>query len=808
MHEGADRRQRAAMPAPSPATPFQSKTEINVSSPLFLSTRRIAAGRPAIRPPRAEEAFVLPIVLLCVVLLVVLVIAYLGAVTTDQAASNSYSRSAESRSLANTAVNLVIAQLQQATQSTDSHGAAQTWCSQPGLIRTFSATGAVNNANYSYKLYSADDLVHPGALKPTEDTPDPSWATNPALYTDLNAPVTRSVNGTAKKIYPILNPPDILPNGSTPDASKAQVVGFNYLTDTKVNPYSVTDPVMPVKWLYVLKNGEIVVPTGTGKIATVAGATKANPVTGRIAFWTDDETCKINLNTAAGDAWGSNTPGAFWDLPRLKSIEENNLGDDQPRIREYQRFPGHPATVYLGAAFPSLSRTDLFTLAPRIQSGGSEGGTVAGLPTSVGINLDGDRLYTSVDELLFSTVFDANRNRVPEGMLSANKVERRKFFLTAHSRSPEVNLFGLPRVAMWPISYHFPLNDAFVQTHTTPFDRTIAFCSTLKTASTSPSAFYLQRKESSDPTTDFSLGRNSLLYSYLQNLTARPVPGFGGKFSEKYAAASGGSTDRDQILTEAFDYIRCTNIFDEYAIKQNKASYPTGGYPTGTFTYTAQKEDTTRYDPGHGQVAPLIPGNGTKGFGRFSTISEAGMIFICTADGDTDDQTERLTLCRTSNTTANKTLGGTKLNEAERRIEAMFIMELFTPSQGYPLLSDDMQIRVSGLQNFEVDNVPLGMPATGTIKMRGVGNNVFHGRGWGGKRRHPPDDRRRQGYLSRCRERRSRPPRQRRRKREPPPPAAARSHARGRGVDQRQRVSVYQRPDHDRLRDATGRDQE
>src|SRR5690606_6897139 len=127
---------------------------------------------------------------------------------------------------------------------------------------------------------------------------------------------------------------------------------------------------MPVRWLYVLEDGTTVAAVGSGTTATIPGATVQNPVVARIAFWTDDETSKLNINTASH--------GAFWDIPRVASYEDRDrMARFQPARREFQRYPGHPAMTSLQPAF----RLDLFpddsafaefafSLSPRISSGG------------------------------------------------------------------------------------------------------------------------------------------------------------------------------------------------------------------------------------------------------------------------------------------------------------------------------------------------------------------------------------------------------------------------------------------------------
>ena len=69
---------------------------------------------------------------------------------------------------------------------------------------------------------------------------------------------------------------------------------------------------MPVKWIYVLRDGQMTAPTsGDASKVSFSGSvvpTQSNPIVGRIAFWADDETCKLNINTAS--------EGIYWDAPK------------------------------------------------------------------------------------------------------------------------------------------------------------------------------------------------------------------------------------------------------------------------------------------------------------------------------------------------------------------------------------------------------------------------------------------------------------------------------------------------------------
>ncbi len=199
----------------------------------------------------------------------------------------------------------------------------------------------------------------------------------------------------------------------------------------------------------------------------------------------------------------------------------------------------------------------------------------------------------------------------PNGTAITNGIlEKAKFFITAHSRAPEVNLFGKPRMTLWPLQDSANRNAK---------DGLIAFCSTI-----GGNSYYFQRAStytppgtlgagtsagSQSPSLDWTaVPRNQALYSYLDSLTQQKIPGFGGNFASKYP------NSRQQILTEMFDQIRSgVNVY-------SNGLTPQYGY-------------APKYlDPGEGQVVPLIPpsgtpGAGTHGFGRFSTITGASIIF-------------------------------------------------------------------------------------------------------------------------------------------------------------------------------------
>ncbi|XHR31168.1 MAG: Verru_Chthon cassette protein A [Chthoniobacteraceae bacterium] len=673
--------------------------------------------------PKARRRGVALVIVLCLLaLMAVLVVGFFTSVTTDFTTTQSYATAVDTRQLSESAVNLVMAQIAQGAVSSGS----KTWTSQPGMIRTFDNGGGLGKF---YKLYSSDAMIVDGAsFSATAETPATGWNQEPALYTDLNSPVLVSdsygnVTGTDGNpytpIFPIIegnylvdgsklspavpaNKPDASATYLTYDApvrdstgailkaadGVADIDGFYVESPTTYNGDSTrisgtNNPLpMAVKWLYVLQNGKIIAPataTGSSRIADFSSAsvqpTAKNPIVGRIAFWTDDETSKVNINTAAGDEkltfpvdpTSGIAFGSFWDLPRANTWNERGyngssstgsyvpgLAWSQPYQAEFQRYPGHPATVALNPVFPSFSRSDIGAVIPRIQNGGSLGGSAQlqyDKTKATAVTLDSDRLYASVDELMFKPALNSGTRSLNLASITRNKLEQSKFFLTAASRAPDLNLFGRPRVTIWPISN--AINGSTQDTYCTSQDKLIAFCSTIGTpGAASSKPYYFTRWNSNSSTYDYSsIPRNQELYAYLQRQTSAAIPGLNytngntNNFKSKYLL------DRDQILTEIFDYIRCVNLVD---VNLNSMA---------TFTKVLGSGSA-----GIGQALPIQitpPGSSTptQGFGRFPTVMEAALQFYV------------------DSVTTTVTASGT--TTSPKSMKAVLLLEMFHPMLGY-----------------------------------------------------------------------------------------------------------------------------
>ncbi|MDR1191064.1 MAG: Verru_Chthon cassette protein A [Verrucomicrobiales bacterium] len=607
--------------------------------------------------PNTNHGVALISVLAVIVLVTALVIGFLVRAGYEGASSGNYRAGSTTRLLADTAVNLVQAEINEAIASChDGGNTFKAWASQPGAIRVFDQGGSLEKF---YRLYSAETQVvattsAAGLL--AADQPPPAWMDQPALWVDLNAPVkvTGAAGADDYLVFPILDPRD--PDNASAEAPSANLVQNNtsgmpgFSISDNANPADLgKNPLqplpMPVRWLYVLENGQIVAPEISGDDIRIPGADRS-PIIGRIAFWTDDETAKVNINTACGSFSERLDPDdasanrkmilpAPWDVSRFLTWDDRIVfSESQPYHGEYQRYPGHPATTDIYQIFNALHvpMQDIPSYPPKLDhyaanqylpsaSGGaaplffkflpryndnnasSRGGTVGNIfGDLVPISSKNSRLYTSVGELLYD-YNDKTHKREASG-LTRQQIESGKFFLSAHSRAPEETLFGTPRLSIWPINQAYA-NNPVAGNNTklaTPFDKTIAFCTTTGTGG-NRRQYYFQRSQWSTPTYDAEIVRNTELYNYLQQLSRLNIPGFGGNFQSKYSA------DGDQILTEIFDYIRCTGLA------------------------VVSATDATAYNDS-GVVSPAyLSSNNTQGLGRQYTISEIGMLFICTAEG-------------------------------------------------------------------------------------------------------------------------------------------------------------------------------
>ncbi|MCB1063615.1 MAG: Verru_Chthon cassette protein A [Verrucomicrobiae bacterium] len=609
-------------------------------------------------------------VLALMVLMSVLVLAIFSMSQTELASSQEYSDSLRSQQLSDLSINLVMSQIRQSTRQNPTIEGKEAWASQPGAIRTYHEKG---DFLAGYKLYSADSMVVSEEKQLSTDRPPPDWnsETNSSHYVDLNRPLSRQ----GEVFFPIVDP----------RAIDDKIDGFNIEEGALSGIVRQGDPIdyrlpMPVRWLYVLQDGSLGhLDESSLKFVGNTPATRKNPIVGRIAFWTDDETAKINLNTASEP-----TP---WDTPRAINLDDMEYGKFQPGKNEFQRYPGHPATTALSPVlFPDRNfdltgkeKEALYGVLPRVV----EGGTASGAARAQAIlQPDSDRLFATVDEFLFLPNRQEVSTKLPE--LTRSQLRSARFFLTARSRAVELNPLGQPKVGIWPI---------WAQgNRRTAYDHLAAFCSTI-----GDHYYGFQRLDSRSAKNDWEkISRNQEIYYYLVRSLSQPIPGYGESFKKKW------EEDLEQVVTESFDYLRCANLREKALPATPEGSPP----PTGRNLFAA-----------NGQVVPLrIEENQTMGFGRYLTISEFGIHFICNGHGKKG---------------LKPPAGEEPLGEEERLIQASFLVEPFSASQGWPGLVNDFTIEVEGLDAFKIGDESMGFPERRKRRPGNLGAS-WHGRNWGG----------------------------------------------------------------------------
>lgn len=646
-----------------------------------------------------KRGMALVMVVSLLALLTMLMLATVSVTDSDfkaESASFEYSRA---RMLADSAVAIAQSKLVEATSQRFGDGTPKPWTSQPGAIRVHGMDGALETL---YKLYSAPSATTASLTETAADLPD-DWAAQKESFVDLNAP-QRLPGGDLR--FPIVDP------RAMTDDPLTNVEGFAYDEDKgAIGPGSGDEDAqrlpMPVRWIYMLADGTLGTLSKDGAFEPrlgVALPSRDNPMVGRFAWWTDDETSKVNVNTAA--------EGSFWDVPVGDTAQERSLAMRQPTRLEYSRQPGHPAGVCLSsvllpgrrqyphdfspASSPLQPMTaedarDLWRVGRQL-SADNDGGTSFGgfretdwgmwWPRSPRVGARQSR-YATTDELVYDTSPGASTLglRVPHSFFSrhpeaAARLPRSRFFLTTCSTAPELTLFGTPRVALWPVHASTLLNASAPAPGTTSngaprndsvYDHKVADVATLN-----QQPYFVQRSEAGNGANDFEAhaqGGNKKLFLYLQRLTSRRIPGFYrpasgfGTFAEKYGAAS--DQDRDAILIEMLDYIRACNFSDGQLSKSSQFSILCPGME----------------HKGFGQVAPMQPRfidnnaserNHPQGLGRVLTMSEIALVIVCRAEVDEDGNI----------------MGDPKNREqltgpGDRELEVGLLVEGFVPGQGW-----------------------------------------------------------------------------------------------------------------------------
>lgn len=598
----------------------------------------------------STSGMVLVMALVALAVMMILLLALFEGASHQVHGSQSDASLAREQMLADSAVALVIGQIQQASTQTNA-----AWISQPGLLRIYTASG-MRTPTACYKLYSTASLINmldtSGNLHFFSGDIPANWSSEPSQYTDLNAPVQT----TGGPIYPILDP-----------GALTNVEGVS--SDTG----AVT---MPVAWLYQLQDGTL---------GPAANGTAANPIVARIAFWTDDDTCKININTA-----GCGSP---WNTPRVNSTTDVAWSTTQPAAGEYSAYPGHAATTSLAVALGtnSSSPQQLLGLTPRYAWGGSQFGTQ---PTTPGetVPTKMDRLYASLDELCFSTNTTGAGQRQTNSVTAA-QIDQARFVLTAHSEAPETTLLGEPRIAIWPVVDSTSAGAPQI----TATDGAITNAATVGAGTTQVRSYFFQRNNPLNPKDDFDPANtgsaptmsNLQLFNDLVNRGNLNLPGYGTTLSAKYPGAAW-----TQLMLEIVDFIRGLNAVDPSPAPF--VPFAGGNAATGV---------------GRGFIDPLTTTYGAganaltlRGLGRCPTLSSLTLVFyVCGFGFDAASKMNPIDFEKTPDTggsywTTNLAPSSPLWQHVAFVLVRCFVVPAtFQPGCGYPEVGDNCTIQIAGL---------------------------------------------------------------------------------------------------------------
>ena len=538
------------------------------------------------------------------------------------------------------------------------------WTSQPGALRSFDRSSG--GLRLLHKLYSSPTL-NIGRIEDLESDRPAEWAAYPSRFVDLNEPEA-SEQGL---VYPLVDP-------------RSDAEGFSFSPAAGPNPLP-----LPVHWLYLTADGTLgtlnaadqFVPIFNPTTGVASGATPDNPMVARVAWWADDTTCKININTAS--------EGVFWDSPRCDTTEERAYAQFQPARGEWQRDMGHPAAVCLSsvlfpqqrlhlpgttsalAPLPLASARLLWQSAPGVPDAGSLGGTVV-------VSHEASGAVGEVVTSIHASPADlASRPGLPEE--TRTRLNRGSFFLTANSRGLEATRDGRPRISLWPISALFR-NTWDLAAYRTPSPGSITEFDCLMAAISTHHSHGRQTPMAvirSDPSS-----RNSELYvlqdgsnlklatTLLHSWTSSPHTS--GSFEAKYGNSL--TSDAGFLLASVVEYLHETNLRDPEL------------FPTAQFTNSSTQMVTPKIWAGGSRLTATRINDATdpfpKGIGTCPVVSEVAFLISLrnmvpagqpVESGTFYDQNRQLAAAR-----------GTSFDHYE--IEVGVLIEQFSPAQ-VPLLA-------------------------------------------------------------------------------------------------------------------------
>lgn len=251
----------------------------------------------------------------------------------------------------------------------------------------------------------------PGALI----TADPGAPTKLVNQTDLHSgmPSARLLDA-ASDVKAVLRPANL-------NVATLNDDGSHLITDDVAA--GSTPMALPVRWVYVREDGSF-------DYAEEPNLTDAaNPITGRFAYWADDESSKININTA----WKRNAPGGS-----ASSANYNTF------------LPTHPSGVNLGSVFtaadPALTSEDARLKADFLHAAITPNHRYTDLTSGAG------RFFNDLSEMRRLDHLTDSPGGFAKALSSA------KFQLTHYNHDPDTTFFNEPRFVLTTQEKYAPRN--------------------------------------------------------------------------------------------------------------------------------------------------------------------------------------------------------------------------------------------------------------------------------------------------------------------------------------------------------------
>lgn len=211
--------------------------------------------RRSLNEVRSERGLALVMTVLVLALVTIMVLGFADLVRNESATSSSHMDRARAQSMAELAVEMVEGTLLAHTGDPN-----MVWASQPGSLLV-PVEGATQSLGREVPLHSGV----PSTARPTEDGQEPE-DNRPDYFAAANLNKAMISEGNTHLITE--------QRGVSVDGGEDDVVA------------------LPLRWLYLRRDGTMV--TDEQPDLGVVD----NPLVGRLAWWTDDESSKINLNTA------------------------------------------------------------------------------------------------------------------------------------------------------------------------------------------------------------------------------------------------------------------------------------------------------------------------------------------------------------------------------------------------------------------------------------------------------------------------------------------------------------------------------